>query len=510
MPTRSEHRRSPADARRKARSPLSEVRKNCCQSRNSHTEDRRRHSRRSRSRASRSASSSSSSSSSSDSSSSETGSSNSTSSSSGSSTDSGSDATPAGTRPRNRSPTTVDGRHGSPEPEVEIKTVSGREVADIVCLSPSRVENQLTTACNEIPIEMASADLTGSGQRWNRIRIVLGAGKPFPVSTAVATGAVFASDSLRSISLYSDDDVDCNDDGRSLDIPSERVVTADRCPEIHPAATVKEPPKNTEKTSNVEERKEVNDGRAKTADVRTRDLLRTASNNVDGGSRRTRLQEGLTHQGQSRNHCVDQRQQRKRRSSSSERKDSSPECGRGHRHSNFQRPTSGEVRRSGTEQTAADIVSADRGHPELHHRRTAEESTGSGGRRRTEVARSRSKDRRNSRSRSSSRHRSRRDETGSSSRSRTLDHGRREVDERRGSGRDVISVSGGRSDRQRWLRAPSGVERRRHEVLESTVPYKYPATRHDDRSEKAYTRFQQIRGGIIRGTIVPCFLPAAI
>jgi len=398
----------------------------------------------------------------------------------------------------------VDGRCRSPsspaKPEVETKTTSGLEVADIVCLSPSKVEKQTTEGCNVIPIEMASG-LSENGRR-NRIRIVLG-GKLFPVPAS----QLCTSDSLRSICLYSDDEVDCNDDGRSLDRPLPRRIPSDRVnevhqyiskqpPEQHRTGKVEVPQSKTDGVSKVEDsnvKEEVNHEKAKTA-VSSPDVRKQNSTNIDDRSRSPRRQR-LSDDRRAAHASSREEWDRHR---SSQQKSRSPDVNHAYRRSSGKGWTSGGGRSSRSEQSDGNIVAVDRGNAS-HRRSTTErytdisprqEPTRSG--HRNEVSGSR--DRRDSRSRSRSRHN--RDETGSSSRSRTKEHrqARAESDERqrRWSKHDTTSVSGRRSDRQTSSRAKPDVEsrcwrqdRRKEpdDIVTPTVPCDSHRPRYDQRSE---------------------------
>ena len=518
MPTRSEH-GHPTDAVREATTAAPD--RTRCKLEERPTEGRRRGSRhRSVSRHSSSSSSSSTTSSSSSGSTSgtspETGSSNSSSddSDSGSSSgDSDTDVAAAGNRnsshdsvaafplnrkrnssnedgerPRKRSHTAADGENCSSslsvEPEIESKTASGREAVEILCLSPSQVEDGTANSCSEIPVEMDSRGRENGSRE--RIRIVLG-GKLFPVLGQ----QLCASDSLRSISLYSDDEVDCNDDGRSLHCrPAAlpRVIATERPDQVRHRdsssersrtesqhSTAVELGKGPESAVENSNSRETNDRETKPAAVsstESQSLRRNAaaaSANVDNRSRSPQRQRGAADRRTGQDYSREERY----RLGSSDRANREPDAGQeSSRHS--RKSTDGGERARRSERNEADIVSADSRGYSSHHRTTAaerhnprHESSRSG--RGNEVSGSRSaaaRDRRESRSRSPSRHR--RDENGSSSRShcatRIPDHcrPRAEVDERqrRRSRDDVTSGSGLRSERETSSRARPDVKSR--------------------------------------------------
>lgn len=537
MPTRSERQQS-TDTAQKTRMSASEH----CQKKIEECQKKEHQRSKSRSASSDSTSSSSSSSSSSSGTtsgtSSETGSSNSSSNSDSSSSSSessdkmtaGSEYMSRGTvaavssnlqqqssdedniQPRKRSPKctrdVVDGTSRSPpspaKPEVEIKATSGGKVADIVCLSPSKIEDQTTDECSVIPVEMISG--SGENDRRNRIRIVLN-GKVFPVSGK----QLCVSESLRNISVYSDDEVDCNDDGRSLDRPLQRTIITKRVDQPHHASSkpsteshrtrkCEVPQSKTDKVSTAEDSRpnESNDRKTRTASSSSEvQDIRLHVANVDDHSRssqRRRMSaEGWTGTASSR-------EERHGRGSSG-RKSRSPDVGCVPGRSSL---TSVWERRRRSERSDATIVAADRGTT-THHRTAAErhaaiiprhETTRSGCR--NKVTRSRSRSRsalsRDSKSRSPCRHN--RSETGSSSRSRTKDHdtARTELDERqrRWSKHDVTSVSGRRSDRPISSRTRPDVENRNwrqdrakvpHNLVPPTVPHGCRQTQHADRLE---------------------------
>jgi len=389
--------------------------------------------------------------------------------------------------PLNRTSSMEDGEVRSPpppspvKPEVETKTTSGpREVADIACLSPSKIEAQTSNACSEIPIEMASDAGENGTRNRNRIRIVLG-GKLFPVP-------VSASESLRSISLYSDDEVDCNDDGRSLDRPVPlTVVRVDQGSSKHPTEShavskLKDSRKTDDsnsvglESSPVEQNDVKSAGEVSSSEVQ--ECRQSDGVRVDEGSRSPQPQRHLDER------QAPSREDRHKRGSSGRKSQSPGVDRRSRRCENRQTSTGGEQRRTRGESQRT-LVSADRADTSRH--RTTPERHRRHERTRNEVirSRSRSKDRRDSRSRSSGRRRHR-DET-SSSRSRTADYRRTraEVDERerRGSKRDVTSVSGRRSDQHSGSSSRHDVDRRYRKYEPSTVPYEPQRPRHgDDRS----------------------------
>ena len=356
------------------------------------------------------------------------------------------------------------------KPEIETKRTSGLEVADIVCLSPSKIEGPSKEVCRVMPVEMTSG-VSENGRR-DRIRIVLG-GKLFPVPV----NQLCTSDSLRSITVYSDDEVDCNDDGRSLDRPVTRRITSEHTGQFRHQDSSKHPtePHRSGKVEVVQSKidsvstavnsneKETNDDRKTKTAVSVSEIqdIRQNATNVDDSSRSPERQRVLADRRPGQASSRDSRH----RHSPSERKSRSPNVGYGHRRSSRQSSTSTAVRRNRTEYSDGNIVSVHRGVTSRQIT-SAERYTDNSLRheptrigRRNEVNRSRSKDRKDSRSRSPIRHN--RDETGSSSRSRTTDHrwARAEVDERqrRLSKHDVTSVSGRRVDRQTSSRARSDV-----------------------------------------------------
>jgi len=367
----------------------------------------------------------------------------------------------------------VDGRISSPsspaKPEVETKTSSGLKTEEIVCLSPSKIERQTKDACSVIPVEMAS-DLGENGRR-NRIRIVLG-GKLFPLPV----NQLYMSDSLRSISLYSDDEVDCNDDGRSLDRPLPQRITSERPNQVNEVAS--KHPTESHKAGNVEvplpkservsisstgedcrqNEPSVGKTKAEVPSSERREFRQNAAN-VDDHSRSPQRQRIHADR---RTERISSREER-RTHDSSERKSRSPEVDLGHRRSS--RQSVGEPR-GRSEHIDGHIVAVDRGAS--YHQRSAterypdsyygsrREDTRSG--RHNEVSQSRSQ--RDSRSRSPNRYA--REETGSCSSSRDYRRSRAEVDERqrRWSKHDVTSVSGRRPPDRQTSRARPEVESR--------------------------------------------------
>ena len=414
----------------------------------------------------------------------------------------------------------VDGRSRSPpspavKPEVETKTTSGTEVADIVCLSPSKIEAQTSDVCSVIPTEMTSG-LSENGNR-NKIRIVLG-GKLFPVPVS----QLRMSDSLRSISLYSDEEVDCNDDGRSLDRPTQRTITSQHLDKVHLeklhqdvskcstetqcAGKVEVSQSNVDRVSTVKDSKpkEVNDAKTKTAvSLSKAQDLRQNATHVDDRSRYPQRQRLSTER---RDGQMSSREERRRHGSCG-RKDRSPEVDR--RHECFDRRSLNSAwgRRSQNEQGDGNIVAVDRDascrqrtaaqrYTDISPRHESRTGTVTGHRREVSSSRSRlSRDRRECRSRSRSPSRRDRDETGS--RSRTIDHrpSRTEVDERqrRWSKYDSTSVSGRHTERQTWstkrpdvngwYRRPDQLkEPYHHHSVTPTVPEHWRRTGYGDRS----------------------------
>jgi len=332
------------------------------------------------------------------------------------------------------------------KPEVEIKTASGREAADIECLSPSHVESRTKESCSVIPVEMEASGANENGSRpRNRIRIVLG-GKQFPVPVS---SQLQVPDSLRSISLYSDDEVDCNDDGRSLDRPS-RTAMSDKILQDHPklsdfhkadklevlpikddVPSAADDSKQTQvddktrKTGVCLTQSQVDDRKTKAAAVclpECQERKDSAAADVDDRSRFLQ-----------RHRVIDERgvglasaREGQHKHDFSERKIRSTEADFGQRLS--ARQSSVRERQSRlTELTDGHIVSVDRGVTSYHRTaverhetaRADRERTGSSNdRARNEASRSRSRHRRDSGSRSPSRHG--RDDTRSSSRYRCL------------------------------------------------------------------------------------------
>ena len=138
---------------------------------------------------------------------------------------------------------------------------------------------------------------SGENGRRDRIRIVLNGKQLLPVSSGQLCGV---SESLRNISVYSDDEVDCNDDGRSLDRPHQQRIFA----QVHQDASNKQstesiqtgkyevevPQSKTDRVSTAEEadRAEIDDGKMSTtcsnSSVTLQDF-RLNSANVDDRSR---------------------------------------------------------------------------------------------------------------------------------------------------------------------------------------------------------------------------------
>lgn len=339
-----------------------------------------------------------------------------------------------------------------------------------MCLSPSTIEHHTTEECSVIPVDMTSG--SGENGRRNRIRIVLN-GKLFPVSA----GQHCVSESLRNIRVYSDDEVDCNDDGRSLDGPIRRLIVPERADPVHQDSSKKPtespgtgkhevPPPKVDRVPAVKEsdRKDVDERKTKTACSSSEHQdLRLNSTNIDDRSRSSQRHR------QSADRWMGQTSSRKER--------------RGHGYSGSYehgRPgfISAEKRRSRNERSHANFVAADRG-ASSHYKTAAERHTGTSSRHETarsghrnQVSGSRS---RSTKSRSPLGH-SRAAETGSScSRSRTKDHGatRTELDERqqRWSKPDDTSVSGRRSDRHASSRTRPEVESRCWRQDRVTEPY---------------------------------------
>jgi len=365
------------------------------------------------------------------------------------------------------------------KPEVEIvESASGEPVvADIVCLSPSKIEDQGNTrACSVIPFDMTTSGYTDNGRR-DRIRIVLN-GKQIPAVNDPAMGSgSLASQSLRNISIYSDDDeVDCNDDGRSLDRRPEPAVNQLH---LNHQETVSKQPAEPDPTpvaevflsENVSTVEDSEPNQGDTRKTGTPSLSFTAdipnSANVDDPSRSSGRR-----QRQSSRHR-EERRERHRGDSSGTKSRKSPEviivhdsAGRSSR-KNSTEPRRRIIGGSSERSDDTNIVAADRFDTRPHRTATADrhlryEATRSCRRSHNQVNRSRS------RSRSPSR--LGRTETGSGrSRSRTKSHHdddvartRTEPDDRqrshRRSSRESISASGHRSERPSSSRMRPEVE----------------------------------------------------
>ena len=380
------------------------------------------------------------------------------------------------------------------KPEIKSKTTSGREVADIVCLSPSKIEPQTTRECSVIPVNMASS--VSENCHRTRIRIALGRpGKTFPVPMS----QFCTSDSFRSISLYSDDEVDCNDDGRSLDRPRPLRVTSkctDQVDQNSSTGKCEVPQSTTDSVLTIELLNQKTADDAKSKITTSQSEIQDPRNNPANVDDRSRLQKRQRPMADKQTEQVSLREESQKRDGSSVKKICSFDVPT--RSSRQCLAADGE-RRSRSDQSDGNTVSVDRGV--TTHEKTAverykdisprHEPTRSGCR--NEVSVSRSRDRRNSRSRSPSRHN--RYKTGSGSRPRTMDHRqtRAEVDDqqRHWSKHDVSSVSGRHSDRQTSRARPDSDVRywrqqREKEayVKASNVPYYSHQSRHNNRSGK--------------------------